>query len=353
MQTLARPARLVTLLLTLLPVALPAIAIDARADDEGRPDPAGDMARVNLQTPPAELEKLIVDKHPAAYLLYAKELWSAGRGDEAVVWFYVGQLRYRFDLAAHPGGDPTGDSALYAALGQTLGAPINLYAGGDPDKWARQIDEALRWDFDHPNGFTSKTEYADALAKTRGGLAELRARVVGNVAKIKAEREREGIGTIGFVDGVYVEERNRKMPGDWPALVTPLPLEKLAGTYVDDLDPIRMMGGIFFFGAAGNNLVSEVELRVAGPDTLRVIGRFDGKEVLGRTISLRLTGDGAAFEEDRRSLAVDGTDKNTNILHQNAAGELVIERRDLTEGRKEAVPVRYVNTIWNRARGAR
>lgn len=91
---------------------------------------------ITIQIPRAEIEKRIVDKHPAAYLLYAGQLWAAGRKDESVFWFYIGQLRYRFHLASSPGIDPSGDPALFASLLDTIGSPINLYAGGDPVKWA-------------------------------------------------------------------------------------------------------------------------------------------------------------------------------------------------------------------------
>jgi hypothetical protein len=77
-------------------------AVGAYAADPDQSDPAQDMSAITLQTPGAEPEKRIVDKHPLAYLFYAQKLWSAGRGTEAVFWYDVGQLRYRFHLEPIP-----------------------------------------------------------------------------------------------------------------------------------------------------------------------------------------------------------------------------------------------------------
>src|SRR3954470_23971828 len=48
----------------------------------------------------AQLEAGIEAKHPASYIMLAAKLFQAGRRDDAVFWFYLGQLRYRTHLAA-------------------------------------------------------------------------------------------------------------------------------------------------------------------------------------------------------------------------------------------------------------
>ena len=63
-----------------------------------------------------ELKKGIEKRHPAAYYLLAQKLFASGGRDEAVFWFYAGQLRYRFHLAASPELPTSGDPALFASL---------------------------------------------------------------------------------------------------------------------------------------------------------------------------------------------------------------------------------------------
>ncbi len=45
--------------------------------------------------------------------------------------FNAGQLRFRAYLAANPSVDPSGAPALFSAIMETLGPPINGYAFGD------------------------------------------------------------------------------------------------------------------------------------------------------------------------------------------------------------------------------
>ncbi|MGG2142545.1 hypothetical protein [Symbiopectobacterium sp. RP] len=62
--------------------------------------------------------------------LYAKQLLETGHKDEAVTWFYVGQLRWCYHLLAHPELPPDGEPAAMDALNATLGQAINEWAGG-------------------------------------------------------------------------------------------------------------------------------------------------------------------------------------------------------------------------------
>ena len=75
-------------------------------------------------------------------------MFREGKKDEAVFWFYVGQLRYRFHLKANPNMDPSGDPALFSSLSATVGKTINEYAGGNVKDWVKAIDRALKWDAD-------------------------------------------------------------------------------------------------------------------------------------------------------------------------------------------------------------
>lgn len=144
--------------------------------------------------PAAEVEKKLPDEHPASYYVYAARLFSEGKKkDEAVFWFYTGQLRYRFHLKANPNLPPSGDPALFASLSETVGRPINEYAFGNIGDLTKQIDRALKWDEDTPNGFTSKQKFKAIYDDNRKGLQSMRAQVESQAQIIREQRAKSGL----------------------------------------------------------------------------------------------------------------------------------------------------------------
>jgi hypothetical protein len=137
-----------------------------------------EIAQVDAKTastlPEKQVEAQLPKSHPSAYYSYAMRLFQAGKKNEAVQWFYIGQLRYRYHLRANPNLPPDGDPAIMASLNATAGQTINEWAGGSPTEWAASIDRALQWDAAHENTFTPKPKFAQALQKTRLGLIQLR-----------------------------------------------------------------------------------------------------------------------------------------------------------------------------------
>lgn len=303
---------------------------------------------------PAEIERQLPGLHPANYYAYAGRLWGSGKRDEAVFWFYAGQLRYRFRLMADPGLDPSGDPALFASLQSMIGEPINLYVGSDPKNWMQQIDSVLAWDAKTTNGFTSKTEHKKAFEEARAGLVKLRDYIGGHLDDIRSTREQQGVGEVGVTNGVYVEERKEKMPKDWPALLPQSSPEKIAGVYEASFE--ALLGPILFFEEQSKVFgASSFELSVAKPGALLVIAKKGQQELLRRTIAIRQESGSVVFDE-RRTLQQTGLSEGgantTNYLRVNAAGELVIQRDSLTEGKypNKPTPVRLVYTFWNRAK---
>lgn len=116
---------------------------------------------------------------PTIYYVLASALWDRGEKEEALFWFYAGQLRLRY--AAAFGEDPTGAPALLGALNETIGPTINQYAAQDPSLWIRTIDKVLAWDDDttyiKPAGVpehqwqTQRTEIRDGLAELKSLIA--------------------------------------------------------------------------------------------------------------------------------------------------------------------------------------
>lgn len=124
---------------------------------------------------------------------HAAELFGDGKKDEAVFWFYAGQLRYRIHLAARPNLPPDQDAAVMSSLNYSLGTVINEYAGGNPEEWAATITDVLEWDASTPNEFTPKADFPEAHNANRDGLSSLRERITENKEKIRNERAARGL----------------------------------------------------------------------------------------------------------------------------------------------------------------
>lgn len=146
-----------------------------------------------LNSPAAHVEASLAESHPSMLYAYAKRLFEAGQKDDAVFWFYAGQLRYRYLLIADPSLSADGAPALFASLNASIGQRINAWAGGAPKAWAAAMDRALVWDAAHPNPTTPKDANAWALEKARTGSAALRDDVLSNEVQIRANRKREGL----------------------------------------------------------------------------------------------------------------------------------------------------------------
>lgn len=130
--------------------------------------------------------------HPAGLYVLAGKLFAEGRKDEAVFWFYAGQLRYRVHLACHPDLDPSGEPALFGALSETVGRPLNEYAFGDVPALAKTLDRVLAWDAETPDATTDR-KTCTAVAGVRDGLAGLRDQILAEVETIRTTREKNGL----------------------------------------------------------------------------------------------------------------------------------------------------------------
>jgi hypothetical protein len=140
-----------------------------------------------------ELKQQATSIHPAGLYLLAIKLFKANEKDDAVFWYYVGQIRFRLHLLAHPDLDRSGDPALFSSLQYVVGQPINEYAGGDPDFWARTVRKARDWDEKNPNEFTSKQKYSKEYAQVRAGMNKLIKYVENNKEMIRKKRKANGL----------------------------------------------------------------------------------------------------------------------------------------------------------------
>ncbi|WP_085584462.1 hypothetical protein [Thalassospira mesophila] len=140
-----------------------------------------------------EIRDHIENKHPAAYYILAQKLFNDEQRQEAVFWFYAGQLRYRVYLTCHPDLPPDGDPALFGSLSEQIGRPLNVYAFGDVEALTTTIDRVLDWDRATPNGFTPKTQCVDAVKLQRAGLDDLRRMVTSRAEDIRQTRRENGL----------------------------------------------------------------------------------------------------------------------------------------------------------------
>lgn len=84
--------------------------------------------------------------HWVTFYFAAEKMFAAGERDEAVRWFYVGQLRGRTVAALDPGAS----RSVVDALQHIVGQPVNEYAGANKAAMLAAIDWAAAWDRDHP-----------------------------------------------------------------------------------------------------------------------------------------------------------------------------------------------------------
>jgi hypothetical protein len=148
------------------------------------------LAGARAKQTTAQMIASIEREHPAAYYELAIQLFREGKEDEAVFWFYTGQIRYRARLATHPELRRDGEPALFGSLSEVVGRPINQHAFGDIPKLAETIDRALAWDAAHKDPFSPN---GAARENVRAGLAEMKRQTLARADEIRATRVKNGL----------------------------------------------------------------------------------------------------------------------------------------------------------------
>ena len=141
-----------------------------------------------------QLKNGIENQHPAYFYYLAKKLFAAGQKDDAVFWFYAGQLRYRVYLAVNKDKlDPSGDPAVFSALSEEIGRPINEYAFGDIPQLAKTIDAVVAWDQSHNNALTPREKHKSQYDEIVSGLTQMRDQLVQQADSIRKTRTTNGL----------------------------------------------------------------------------------------------------------------------------------------------------------------
>jgi hypothetical protein len=127
-----------------------------------------------LERPRADVETALPASHPMAYFLYAGRCSKEGDSKDALFWFYVGELRYGFYLAANPHLPPDGDPALFQSLREEVGSLFIGQSQVTETDSKNALKRALDWDASHDNPVTSKSLHRRAWVETREALKALK-----------------------------------------------------------------------------------------------------------------------------------------------------------------------------------
>ena len=131
-----------------------------------------------LKEPLDDLTKDVEHLHPVAMFFLAKRLFDAGRRDEAVFWFYEGQLRWKAHLSMNK---DQFELAMFERLHADIGPDINQYAFHDPDALLATIDKVLDWDASHSDDLTPNGPGKDEVRK---GFGEFKTYIVAHKDEI-------------------------------------------------------------------------------------------------------------------------------------------------------------------------
>src|SRR6266481_4463874 len=131
---------------------------------------------------------------PFVFYILAEKLFAVGKKDEAVFWYYAGQLRYRVYLLVNKDKlEPSGDPAAFAALSEEIGRPINEYAFGDIPQLAKTIDAVLAWDESHSNALTPRDKHKSQYDEIVSGLTQMRDQLLQQADSIRKTRTTNGL----------------------------------------------------------------------------------------------------------------------------------------------------------------
>jgi hypothetical protein len=107
------------------------------------------------------------DFAPPVFYALSRVLFDRGRKDEAMFWFYAGQLRARFD--ANRCADISATEAV-AVLNREYGPVINQYAFKDIAKLEELIPRVVEWDRKTPYSYDHRWINLHGMGSILSGL---------------------------------------------------------------------------------------------------------------------------------------------------------------------------------------
>lgn len=141
-----------------------------------------------------EIEAALPETHPAAYFAYAMKLYNERKQEQSTLWYYIGQIRFRQHLLAHPELPAEGDPNVYKQyVDGPFGKAIADWNGAVTRVWVKTIEKALDWDNKNPNVFSPKETQAAQWEQARAEVDKIRVYVKTSEAEIKSERASRGL----------------------------------------------------------------------------------------------------------------------------------------------------------------
>jgi hypothetical protein len=140
--------------------------------------------------PRAAAEEALPSANPSDYYVYASRLLHEGDHEGAAFWYYVGEIRYRFYLAANPKLSESGAPALFGSLHESVGSMVSDWTRANPEAASNQLQRALDWDASKDNTTTSKSEHAKEWNAVRAEVTQSE-RAVSTRGSLSAELTRQ------------------------------------------------------------------------------------------------------------------------------------------------------------------
>jgi Ankyrin repeats (3 copies) len=122
--------------------------------------------------PRAAVEQALPLAYPSDYYGYAARLTHEGDKEGAAFWYYVGEIRFRFYLAANPKLPEDGAPALFGSLHESIGSVVRDWTRANPEAATKQLQRALEWDASTANAATSKSSHPEEWNAVRAEVAE-------------------------------------------------------------------------------------------------------------------------------------------------------------------------------------
>ncbi|MEN9907690.1 MAG: hypothetical protein RLZZ540_831 [Bacteroidota bacterium] len=138
-----------------------------------------------VMTKIAMLEKT----HPVSFFEEAGKYYKNGNVNESALLFYVGQLRYRYYILAHPDTKPDGDKAIFASLTNVLGQEINYKLGENVENYIKIVEATIDYSKQSDYQFYSIKESPVNYEKVINGLIGLKNHLVANKEQFIAKRK--------------------------------------------------------------------------------------------------------------------------------------------------------------------
>ncbi len=157
----------------------------------GFSEPLNDARTMSASNP--EVEAALQESHPRYFYAYSARTFGEGKKDEAVMWYYVGELRYRFLLGTGGKEAVNEDQGMFALFRSTVGKQVLEWAGGSPTDWAKAIDAALKWDDTYPDPLVSKLKYFKEYAANHREAMKQRDQILADADKIREQRTARGL----------------------------------------------------------------------------------------------------------------------------------------------------------------